>query len=100
MAGASQAISVGLKAGIELELLLEVMKASTGGSWVVEHWDYCVSLRKEHEKQKQGSTLNLVYKDIGLGLKLAKELGEFVPLAGLVSQLDVSQWFPDKPSPP
>ena len=100
MASASEAILLGLKAGLELERLLEVIKASTGGSWVIEHWDYLVTIRKEYQQKRQGSTLDLVYKDIGTVLKVAKDLDEFVPLAGLVSQMDVSRWFPDNPPSP
>ena len=37
-----------------------------------------------------------MYKDISLSLKLVEDLGVFMPLAGPVSQMDVSQWFPDK----
>ena len=97
MASASQAISVGLKAGIDLERLLEVISASTGRSWIIENWNQLVALREDYEKGKLREAVPLFYKDMGIALKLAKDMGMLLPLAGLLSQLDTSQWFPDKP---
>lgn len=98
MASASEAVALGLKAGLDLKRLLDVVKVSTGNSWVVQNWDSLVKLRKDYEQRKLASTLGMMYKDAGLGFKLAKDLGMRLPIAELVSQADISTFFPEKSS--
>lgn len=88
VAGTSQAISVGLKSGIELEKILEVLKESSVASWVIDHW----ILLAQHYRERLGS--RFYYKDIKLGIELANSVGEFVPIAALASQMAVSSLCP------
>ncbi|MFC1916560.1 NAD(P)-dependent oxidoreductase [Chloroflexota bacterium] len=94
LAGLSDAIALGLKAGLELETLLNVIRVSTGDSHVAQNWDFVLTLTKEYSQRRHGSTFDILYKDMELALKMAKELDQFLPVAGLCSQLDIAQFFP------
>ena len=94
LAGLSDAIALGLKAGLELETLLNILRTSTGDSHAVQNWDSVLTLTKEYSQRRHGTTFDLLYKDMGLALKMAREVDQFVPVAGLCSQLDISHFFP------
>lgn len=47
IAGSSEAISVGLKAGIALDRMLEVVKASTGNNNAIQNWHHMANLMRE-----------------------------------------------------
>lgn len=87
---ASEAISVGLKAGIELKNMLEVIKESSGSSFVIEHWDFLGIVIRERPGQIQ-----IGYKDLNLAIKFGNGVGKLMPIAALVSQMDGSEWCPD-----
>lgn len=91
IAGSSEAIAVGLKAGIDLEQMLAVIKTSTGANWAIDHWDFLSDLMKNSPP----GTRNF-QKDMGLGVKFANSVGEKAPISALVSQLDDSQYAPKK----
>lgn len=90
----SDAVTLGLRAGLKLENMLNVFRVSTGGSWLLENWDLVIEWWKGYCKSKHGSTLENAYKDIGLALKLARDLEVYLPVAGLCSQLNAGQFFP------
>ncbi len=94
VAVASEAITVGLKAGIDLGKMLEVINASSGSSWVVQNWESLCKMVRGRETP--GIRDWNVQKDLGLGIKFANSVGERLPIAALVSQLDPSGWFPDE----
>jgi len=93
-ASLSEGIALGLKAGLELEPLLDVLRVSSGGIPLVQNWDRMIELKREYCERKYGSALDLLYKDVGLALKVARDLDQFLPMAGLCSQLDMVQFFP------
>jgi 3-hydroxyisobutyrate dehydrogenase len=93
LAGLSEGIALGLKAGIQLESLLNVINVSTGSSWHVHHWDFVMKLKKEYDESKHSSVLGLLYKDMDLALKRSRDMDLFLPLLGLCSQLDASKFF-------
>ena len=70
--------------GLDLGLLRDLIKVSTGGSWVVEHWDMVTSWK---ENYKPDGTLDLIYKDFQLSLDLAQELKMPLHLGAVASQL-------------
>jgi 3-hydroxyisobutyrate dehydrogenase-like beta-hydroxyacid dehydrogenase len=86
-----EAMSLAQVAGIRTDLLLELIKRSTGNSWVMEHWDLVKSWKQESESQEMGAAkfrdIKTLYKDIQMTLNFAKELKVPLKLAGLSSQL-------------
>jgi len=78
-------------AGINMDLLLELIQASTGNSWVIEHWDLVKSWKESLTSAKrvkaQFRDIKTLYKDIKMTLNLARDLNVPLELAGLSSQL-------------
>jgi len=93
---ASEAINLGLNAGLSLRSILEVTRGSSGNSWIIERWDQMMSLKENYEKRGESGTIGLFAKDLGLALALSDRLGVAVPLGRFVSGLDRSQLFPGK----
>lgn len=87
-AALSEAVTLGQKAGLKLETLLNVIRVSSGGSFVVQKFDLIVTFRDN------ASQLAISDKDLGLALKVAEEAKQPVPIARLCSQLDRSRFFP------
>lgn len=94
MAALADAVALGLKAGVDLDSLLSVIKVSTGSNWAVQNFDLVLTLTREYAAHPHGSTLDTMYKDMGLVLKLAREVEQFVPVAALCSQMDIAKYFP------
>ena len=93
----SEAIALGLKAGLELERILEVTKVSSGNSAVVQNWDLMTAFKEDYERRKEASNLAMVHKDLEIALKFAEDLEVPVPLTRFVSQMDLSRLFPKEP---
>ncbi|NQU15774.1 MAG: NAD(P)-dependent oxidoreductase [Desulfobacteraceae bacterium] len=84
MNAAYEATALAEKAGLDIDLLRDLIKVSTGDSWVVEHWDMVASWK---ENYKPEGTLDLIYKDFQLALELALELKTPLHLGAVASQL-------------
>lgn len=82
---ATEALALGVKAGVELPKLLEIIRTATGNSSVIERWDFISG----HLKPRLKAGEEVLYKDVRMALELAKETGVTLPLAGLCCQLDV-----------
>jgi 3-hydroxyisobutyrate dehydrogenase len=74
MMGAAEALTLGAKAGVDLNVLWEIVKASSGGSFVWNAGTRAI-LR---DRLAPTFTVDLASKDIGLATELGDELG--VPL--------------------
>ena len=92
----SEGIAIGLKAGLDLNRMLEVIKVSTGNNSTVQRWDLMMARRKEHDENIGGSNIRIQYKDVGLAVKFAKELGVPATIGEHVLQMDDSVLFPSK----
>jgi len=84
MIATSEAFLTGLKAGLSMETIVEVVGTSSGNTWVHQNHFPNTVLKNQHEP---GFMLDLMYKDIGLALALADEVGVPVPVAGLARQV-------------
>jgi 3-hydroxyisobutyrate dehydrogenase-like beta-hydroxyacid dehydrogenase len=84
MNAAYEATALAEKAGLDPDLLRDLIKVSTGGSWVVEHWEM---VRSWKENYKPGGTMDLIYKDFQLALGLAQDLKTPLQLGAVASQL-------------
>jgi len=89
----SEAIRLGLKVGLDLDVLINVVKVSTGTNWPLQNFDLVLKLINEFRENRRDSTFNTLYKDVGLALKMAKEMEQFVPVAALCSQMDIADYF-------
>jgi 3-hydroxyisobutyrate dehydrogenase-like beta-hydroxyacid dehydrogenase len=84
MNAAYEAVKLAQNAGLSLDALLQIAKPSSGGSWVLEHWDMVTSWK---ENYKPEGTMDLIYKDFQLAYNLAKDLKTPLLLGSLASQL-------------
>ena len=84
MNAAYEATALAEKAGLDIELLRDLIKVSTGDSWVVDHWDMVTSWKENYEP---GGTMDLIYKDFQLALGLAQDLKTPLHLGAVASQL-------------
>lgn len=90
----AEGLALARRVGLEPENLLDVVKVSSGNSWAVENWDLIQELVTEYCEGKKGPLWLGIQKDMALVLKMAKDVGQLVPIAGLVSQLDAFRFFP------
>jgi 3-hydroxyisobutyrate dehydrogenase-like beta-hydroxyacid dehydrogenase len=90
----AEGLALARRVGLEPENLLDVVKVSSGNSWAVENWDLIQELVTEYCEGKKGPLWLGMQKDMALVLKMAKDVGQLVPIAGLVSQLDAFRFFP------
>jgi 3-hydroxyisobutyrate dehydrogenase-like beta-hydroxyacid dehydrogenase len=90
----SEGLALARRVGLELDALLDAVRVSSGDSWAVQNWDLVQELVKEYCEGKKGPLWLGMQKDMALTLKMAKDVGQLVPIAGLYSQLDVLQFFP------
>ena len=74
---------LGVKAGIEVKKLWEVIKVSTGNNWVLEN-NYPQAVFQGNFEP--GFRITLALKDIGLALALGKEYGVPQPVGAAVEQ--------------
>lgn len=81
---AFEAMNLAQAAGIKIDVLRDLIKVSTGNSWVIENWDMVKSWKDNYKK---GGTMDLMYKDILLTLKLGEDLRVPLHLSSLAKQL-------------
>lgn len=78
-----EALALGVKAGVDLATLVDVVQSSSGATWKLGN-NYPKYLFKGNFEP--GFALDLGAKDLRLGTSLAKELGMPLDLANLVEQ--------------
>ncbi|MGH7963699.1 MAG: NAD(P)-dependent oxidoreductase, partial [Candidatus Binatia bacterium] len=83
MMGAAEAIVLGTKAGVDPHILWQVVKASSGNSFVWESGTRAI-LR---DRLAPTFTVDLASKDIGLATDLAKELGVSLTMGQAAEEL-------------
>jgi 3-hydroxyisobutyrate dehydrogenase-like beta-hydroxyacid dehydrogenase len=77
-AAAREAVSLVTKAGVEIPVLFEIVKLSTGDSYIVRNWDKVTKLIKEPGMNKTRT------KDLEYALEFARRSGLDLPLTRLV----------------
>ncbi len=78
MMAAYEGMKVGVESGLDPKILEKVIHDGLAQSWIADEWSELSF--GPHSRQ-------VFYKDLNLGLKLARELGISVPGAGLAQQL-------------
>lgn len=71
-------------AGVPTETAWDVLRTCTGTTWVVENWPTASGWV---ERYHPGTSLDILVKDTGLALDLAREEGVSAPMLGLVSPM-------------
>ena len=83
--GSVEALVAGAKAGVDPEVLREVVQSGSGGSFV---WDFATRAILD-DKLTPSFTVNLAAKDVSLATALAAETGVEVPMGALAERLIV-----------
>lgn len=78
MMAAYEGMKVGVESGLDPKVLEKVIHEGLAQSWIADGWS---------ELKFGPHSREIFYKDLQLGLKLARELGISVPGAGLAQQL-------------
>lgn len=80
----TEAFIMGVKGGLSLEKMYEVIKTSSGNSWTLEKYFPATVMKENFEP---GFKLDLMYKDVCLALETAKNLGTLLPLGTVTQQI-------------
>jgi 3-hydroxyisobutyrate dehydrogenase len=79
--GVAEGVTLGLKAGLDVELVLSALKGGAAGSWILENR----SSRMIHDDYPLGFKISLHRKDVGIALDLAKSVGATLPVTALAA---------------
>ncbi len=79
--GVAEGVTLGLKAGLDVEKVISAIKGGAAGSWVLENR----SSRMINDDYPLGFKISLHRKDVGIGLELAKSVGAALPVTALAA---------------
>ena len=82
----AEGLTLGLKAGLDLDKVTKAISGGVAGSWILQNRSGNM-IKNEYPL---GFKTSLHYKDLGIALETAKEMGVAMPLSGLVAQLETS----------
>jgi 2-hydroxy-3-oxopropionate reductase len=91
--GSSEAIAMGIRTGLDPGQMLEILKASSGNSSIVQNWDMLAKHQREYTK-KETPAGSIFHKDMVLAVDFAREIGANADLGNLTLKLDESRLFP------
>jgi 2-hydroxy-3-oxopropionate reductase/2-hydroxymethylglutarate dehydrogenase len=83
-AATSEALVLGVKAGVDVDTMAKIISVSTGGSWQLSNQ---FPLRAFNGSFQPGFMTDLLHKDLGLALDLAAENTTPVPITALSRQM-------------
>jgi 3-hydroxyisobutyrate dehydrogenase len=92
--GVAEGVTLGLKAGLDVERVLGALRGGAAGSWVMENR----SGRMIDDEYPLGFKISLHRKDLGIGLDLAREVGAVLPVASMAATFEdgiIAQGFGD-----
>jgi 3-hydroxyisobutyrate dehydrogenase len=84
--GVAEGIVLALKAGLDVEALVQALSGGAAQSWVLQNR----SGRMIENEYPLGFKVALHRKDLGIALQLARETGAFLPAAALVETLEAA----------
>jgi 3-hydroxyisobutyrate dehydrogenase len=79
--GVAEGVTLGLKAGLDVEHVLSALKGGAAASWILENR----SSRMIDDDYPLGFKISLHRKDLGIGLELAKSVGATLPVTALAA---------------
>jgi len=92
-----ECVNLGLKAGLDLQKMLDVMRVSTGNSWNLQSLDSKVKARTLQPAAKapapKAPPRTIGAKDRKLALELAEKVGANTPLLRFIDGLDVESAY-------
>jgi 3-hydroxyisobutyrate dehydrogenase-like beta-hydroxyacid dehydrogenase len=95
----AECLDLGLKAGLDLDKMVEVMQVSTGNSWMLQGMGARLKAKKEGIAPKMSAS-DMPTKDIGakdkmLAWELARDVGAKLPLTSCIDKLDTTTEYKD-----
>jgi putative dehydrogenase len=91
LAGTLEGIALAQHYGLAREQVLDVIRAGTGSSWVLEHWDWMRSLWEDYEP---GNALDVLLKDARALFREAQQEGHSSPVAEVAFERLLAHWQP------
>jgi len=88
IAGATEALALTIKGGIEPDRFLDVVKKSTGNSWVIENWDLMLEKKRDLRDGKPDATFKGSLTLMDSMLRIARHMEIRLPVTALISHLD------------
>ena len=88
-----ESLDLGLKAGLDLEKMLEVMRVGTGNNWYLGQLDYQIQSHRTRSAAVRPPTKNIASKDWNLALELAEKIGARLPLGRFTHELDAKSAY-------
>ena len=92
-----EGVNLGLKAGLDLQKMIDVMRVSTGNSWSLQSLDYMVKSEKLHPAAKapvpKVPVKDFLAKDRKLAIELGEKVGANTPLLRFIDGLDVESAY-------
>ena len=79
--GVAEGVTLGLKAGLDVEKVINALKGGAAGSWILENR----SGRMIEDVYPFGFKIALHRKDLGIGLELAKDVGAALPVTAMAA---------------
>jgi len=87
-----EALNLGLKAGLDLEKMIEVMRVSTADSFSLRVMEYRVKTRQP-SKPIKNAPREVVNKDLEMALQMAAEVGAPLPITRYITGLDTGALY-------
>jgi 3-hydroxyisobutyrate dehydrogenase len=84
MTAVAEALALGVKAGVEMKTLYDVIQSSSGQNWAMQVYYANKGFKGDFEP---GFMADLLYKDLGLGMNLSKEEKVPVPVGELCHRI-------------
>ena len=75
---------MGAKAGVDPQILLDVIGTSAGGCGIFKN---CVPLIMDRKFKDTGSAITTMYKDLNITMDLAKEIGCYMPTTSVAREM-------------
>jgi len=93
-----ECLNLGLKAGLDLQTMIDVMQVSTGGSWVLMNMGHMLKSgrlmpRPPAPPPGQTAPRKLGNKDMDLAIEMADAVGANVPVARFMEELDTGKAY-------
>jgi len=85
-----ECLNVGLKAGLDLKMMLDVMQEGTGASWMANSLRQRLDVPGLPQRFTVSNAMprKFINKDQELAMELAEQVGAQIPLAKLIAQID------------
>jgi len=82
--GVAEGVTLGLKAGLDVERVMSALKGGAAGSWVLENR----SGRMIDDDYPIGFKIALHRKDLAIGLDLAQSVGAVLPVTAMAANFE------------